>query len=371
MNSIPFYYEFLNEAVDKNKIYFCLNNNNIETVTSDNAQNLNKSLDNYILKNFFEDVVIIQDLDFDEIENLEFPKNSVVYSFKPAGVYQPVNNEDRKKVHAMFDSLHSNKNITAYMNKNITSSKVKTQKMFNGEYYFPNAVYKKEDVADQIGFPVVAKPDSGHSGEGIQKFNNQKELDKFYEENPDTVHDLYCEFVDFEREYRALFCENDIFYLGERIPKIEVNIDINNKKSTDQMAFVYVAQDLKKFPYLKELLKINKDVYEKVGMKIYSIDFFLTKKKELTLIEINSQTGLDPYRLLHLYKHLYKKHFNTDLPSNKNILFKKLIDIFLNNEYKHFQKEIDKALTPVNYKDVKIDNQLLKEVSKMPEDKIK
>lgn len=370
MNNIPSFYQYLTEIKDNNKIYFILNNNNIETVTSDNALDLNKKLDNYILHNFFENIIVIQDLSFDEIEKLNFPENSIIYSFKPKGVYKPVDNDERKKVHKIYDKLYSLKNIDVYMNTNITSSKIETQKMFDGEYYFPKAVYKKEDIKSKIGFPVVAKPESGHSGEGIQKFNSEKEMNDFYKENPDIIHNIYCEFIDYEREYRALFCHDEIFYLGERIPKIEKNIDINNKKADEQMAFVYAAQNISKWPYLKELININKSVYKKIKLGVYSIDFFLTKDKKIKLIELNSQTGVDPYRLLNLYEHLYIKHFNSKLPSNKLILKKELINLFLENEYKHFSKEINSSLNPIDYKNVKINKELLKEVDKFSEFKI-
>lgn len=358
------YFDFINEELKGLKLYFISLSNDITHITTSTGKNLNQQIDNYILNNIWDEYDYIQHYKPEEVKVFvdSFVKGSVVYSFKPVGVYKTKDTPDRLKTKAFYEALQKRKDeLHVFMNKSTTASKVESQKLFGKFEFFPKAVYKKEDI-DDIGWPVVAKPDFGHSGVGIQKFDNEKELNKYLKENPKAKFDLFCEMIEFEREFRAIFVNNKVAYIAERVPKIEKNININTKSASDAMQFVYVPQNIEEFKYIEEIEKISEDVLSVVDLTVYSIDFFLTKKKKIKLIEVNAQTGLNPYAMISLYRTLYSEVFKQDIPIEKDGLLIKLENIFLNDDYQTFKKEIESSLQPVNYKDIKIDKELKKEI---------
>ena len=91
----------------------------------------------------------------------------------------------------------------------LSGDKIEFAKVFKKFNWLPKTVFsKKEAIEGAVGFPVVAKIKDGHSGIGIQKFDTAKEL----QDSKETF-DLYCQFIDFDREYRVAFCKEKIFLI--------------------------------------------------------------------------------------------------------------------------------------------------------------
>lgn len=357
--------KFINKA--HSKFYFIHDREDIEYIPSDNinTEPLNTALMNYVLN-----VLIDKFINIDKIKNpKEFvntiPKNSTIYCFQPAGLEDPP-----KPVDLLFTALRDrSKDLAVYHNMNLTSSKVETQKLLGHFDFFPNEVFKRSEIP-KIGYPVVAKPDRGHSGIGIQKFNDKKELTKYLADKSNPGFDLFSEYIDFSREFRAMFVKNKLIYIGERIPKIKQNVSVDNKKADDEMAFVYVVQNMEAFPYKEGLLKINEQIRAEIDLDVYSLDFFLDKDKNLKIIELNSQTGLDPIKLLAIYEQLKMENDNF-ASADEQTMIARIKNLYFFNEYSKYKQEIDKSISPINYQDSTNDYKLRNLVNKYQSDNIK
>ena len=347
--------------------YFIHDREDIEYMESDNANTepLNTALMNYVLN-----VLMDKFINIDKIKNPKelvnsIPKNSIIYCFQPANLEDPP-----KAVDLLFTALRDRaKDLFVYHNMNLTGSKVETQKLLGHFNFFPNEVFKKSDIS-KIGYPVVAKPDRGHSGIGIQKFDNEAELNKYLSDKDNPGFDIYSEYIDFSREFRAMFVKDTLIYIGERIPKIAKDVSVDNKKAEDQMAFVYVVQDMNTFPYKDALLKINEQIRTDIDPDVYSLDFFLDKDKNLKIIELNSQTGLDPIKLLAIYEQL-KMENDSSTSVDEQLMIKRVKNLYFYNEYSKYKKEINKSISPINYQDAVTDYDLINTVNKYQSDNIK
>ena len=76
----------------------------------------------------------------------------------------------------------------------VSGNKSDFYKMFSDSNFICKTVYKREDAKD-LQFPVIAKPDDGHSGVGIEIFDNYEDLEKSKEE-----FENYSEAKDLDRE---------------------------------------------------------------------------------------------------------------------------------------------------------------------------
>ncbi len=225
----------------------------------------------------------------------------------------------------------------------ITGDKVKFHKVFDEYDFVPKTVFSLKE-AKGLNFPVIAKPAEGHSGVGIEKFDTFEDLEKSKEK-----FDLYSEFVDFDREYRALYCKDKCIILNERITIEEENKDIRTKKANERVRFVYIEQDFDKFPHFNQLKEMVKGVKEKSPLGLYSIDFVIDKEDKAHLLEINSASGLGSAKLATVYEAVYEDFYKQKLPEEyKNYINERFIKPYhkINGEYKN---EIKKSKYALDY----------------------
>lgn len=297
-------------------------------------------LNYYIINNIYKRIPISHYTDT-QLQQIKFPSNSVFYFYHP--IVEDSEYEMQVRTKMLEDNLRNN-NHKIIRNLSEVNSKKLVHKKLNSYNWMIKGVFCEEDI-NKIGYPLVAKIDGGHSGIGIKKIKSESDLKKDI-----NKYDLFTEYIDYKTEFRSIYYKGNLLYIAERIPKKETNIDINNKDSNSLMDFVYIAQDIKKIPFLKELddiVTICRNTFR--VLEIFSIDFFLTKDNKLKVIEINSMTGLDPYRLLILYEFLYKDIFKMDVTINKKRHIDELKDIFLYKQYKEYKKEIDNSMFPIKY----------------------
>ncbi len=211
--------------------------------------------------------------------------------------------------------------------------------MYDGAKFLPKTCFTKEE-AIHLNYPIVCKPDNKSSGRGIEKFNSPEEL-----KSSRVKFDVYSEYIDHIREFRALVLDDKIIYIAERINMNEKKNTIDTKKANDRVSFVYVPQDVKTFPYLRKLKNVEKQLSSKLEVKqrIYSIDFFLTPDEDIKVIECNTRTQLGPYELALIYKNL------VDVPYHLSQLIDQVIYSYLKTEKKEYAQEIRKSLNPMNY----------------------
>jgi len=205
----------------------------------------------------------------------------------------------------------------------ISGSKVKCAQIFKNKEWLPKTVFNKKDALDgKVGFPVIAKISDGHSGLGIQKFDTKEELkkapDKFKVEGEEKSFDLFCEFIDFKREYRCIFLKTKCIIINERVSLESTNKTILTKKKNEKIDFVYVEQDLDKVPkeFMYKINEIAKEVYNKTEFPgLWSLDIVVDKDEKIKLLEINVATGLGGTKMALVYKAIYEDYYKKQLPA--------------------------------------------------------
>jgi glutathione synthase/RimK-type ligase-like ATP-grasp enzyme len=230
----------------------------------------------------------------------------------------------------------------------ISGDKVTFAETFGKNDWLPKTIFSKsEALKGGVGFPVIAKIKNGHSGLGVQKFDSPEELEKSKED-----FDLYCQFIDFEREYRVVFCRDKIFIINERVPTIKENRSINTKKANEKIAFTYVYQDMNKVPkdFKDSVIKICKDIKKSLDLDLWSLDIVVDKGGKLWVMETSSATGLGSVKMCEVYKAIYEDFYGEPLPDEF------LEDIYLKyvvpghqNYYPKYKKEVSSSEWAMDY----------------------
>ena len=205
----------------------------------------------------------------------------------------------------------------------LSGDKTKFAELFGKFDWLPKTVFSKEEaLKGAVGFPVIAKVKSGHSGVGIEKFDTAKDLEKSKKE-----FDLFCQFIDFDREYRVGFCRDQIFFMNERVPREEDNLSIRTKKADDHISFAYVYQDLNKVDakFIQDVKSICDDIKTELDLDLWSLDVVLDKDGKAWVMETSSATGLGSTKMTEVYRAIYEDFYQEELPN-----------AFLNEIYKRF-----------------------------------
>jgi len=214
--------------------------------------------------------------------------------------------------------------------------------------WLPKTVLSKQEAVDgAVGFPVIAKIKNGHSGLGIQKFDTAEEL-----KNSKDKFDLFCQFIDFKREYRVVFCRDRIIIINERVPTIKDNSSIRDKKTNEKISFTYVYQDQNKVDpkFIEQCLKICKDIKTKLDLDIWSLDVVVDKKGELRVMETSSATGLGSVKMCEVYKAIYEDFYGEKLSDEfLESIYKKYVVPGHQNYYPKYEKEIQSSQWPMDY----------------------
>ena len=231
----------------------------------------------------------------------------------------------------------------------LSGNKVTFAENFGKYSWLPKTVFSKEEAEKgAVGFPVIAKIKDGHSGLGIEKFDNTEDLKKSKDK-----FDLFCQFIDFDREYRVMFCQDKIILINERVPTVDDESSIRTKKAKDTINFVYVYQDINKIDegFIKEMNKICKDIKTVLDLNLWSIDVVIDKKGKVWVMETSSATGLGSVKMCEVYKAIYEDFYK-----------EKLSDEFLENLYTNYvvpghqnyfpkyKKEIESSKWAMDYK---------------------
>jgi len=230
-----------------------------------------------------------------------------------------------------------------------SGDKTQFAKSFGKFDWLPKTVLSKTEAVDgAVGFPVIAKIKNGHSGKGIEKFDKAEDLEKSKVE-----FDLFCQFIDFEREYRVMFCRDKIIIINERVPTIEDDSSIRTKKADDRISFAYVYQDQNKIDkeFINQVLSICKDVKTKLDLDLWALDVVVDKKGKLWVMETSSATGLGSTKMAEVYKAIYEDFYGEKLPDDfLEEIYLKYVVPGHQNYYPKYKKEIDSSKWPMNYK---------------------
>jgi len=230
----------------------------------------------------------------------------------------------------------------------LSGNKVTFAEKANKFSWLPKTVFSKKEAVDgAVGFPVIAKIKDGHSGLGIQKFDDAKELEKSKEK-----FDLFCQFIDFDREYRVMFCRDKIIVINERVPTIDDNRSIRTKKAKEKISFTYVYQDQNKVDpeFIKQVTSICKDVKTFLDLDLWGLDVVVDKKGKLWVMETSSATGLGSVKMTEVYKAIYEDFYGKPLPDKfLESIYKNYTVPGHQNYYPKYKKEIESSQWPMDY----------------------
>lgn len=279
--------------------------------------------------------------DYDKIDVI-VPSNVPILYY--GGSKDPESEDFLKNKKINVENLYNKRNVLG-----LSGDKAKFAEAFGKYDWLPKTVLtKKEAVAGAVGFPVIAKIKDGHSGKGIEKFDTAKKLEKSKE-----PFDLFCQFIDFQHEYRVLFCRDKIVTINERIPTIEDNSSIRTKKAADKISFTYVYQDQNKVPktFITQVLSICKDIKTQLDLDVWSLDIVVDKKGKLWIMETSAATGLGSVKMAELYKAIYEDFYGENLPDEfVEEMYLKFVVPGHQNYYPKYKKEIESSQWPMDYK---------------------
>jgi len=191
----------------------------------------------------------------------------------------------------------------------ISSNKSDFYKMFKDSNFICKTEYTADDAIKKLKFPIIAKPDAGHSGADIEFFKTSSDLEK--SENKSKFQN-YSEAKNLKSEYRVMVMNDSIISIYERVSK--KGDPIKDKKSEDYVSFVYVRQELSKLDFVKDTENIIKEIREKVKGGIWSVDLMIDENNDKWVAEINSASGLSAERMVEVYSAVYKDFYKEELP---------------------------------------------------------
>jgi phosphoribosylaminoimidazole carboxylase (NCAIR synthetase) len=144
-----------------------------------------------------------------------------------------------------------------------------------------HAQREAEDFIDNVGYPVVAKPDTGVGAAGTYKIRNRQELDRFFSEKP-AIDYMLEEFVS------GTICSFDgltdrsghlVFYTAHRYSR-----GVMETVNEDDHVYYY---SLRTIP--ADLEAVGKQAVRTFGIRerFFHIEFFRTVDQELVGLEVN------------------------------------------------------------------------------------
>ena len=227
----------------------------------------------------------------------------------------------------------------------VSGNKSDFYKMFKDADFIPKAVYKKEDAKD-LQFPIIAKPDDGHSGLGIEIFDTYEDLEK-----SKGKFENYSEAKDLDREFRVLLMNDDPVLVHERVSLNEN--EIKDKEADEQTEFTYVDQDMSKLDFMDKVNDICKKVREKLKLGLWSIDLMIDKSGDCWVAEINSASGMAADKMARVYVKVYEDFYGEKLPQEfKTHLNEEYIKPIYKINLKENADQIKRSKCCVNYQDI-------------------
>ena len=189
----------------------------------------------------------------------------------------------------------------------ISADKIKFYNAFDKKDFVPNCVYSLDDI-ESLQLPIIAKPAEGYSAQGIEKFDTYEEARK-----SSLKFDVWQDAKEIDREFRAFIMNGKVIHIAERITNTKNDMSVGKKDADEKIDLVYIDQDLKDFPLLKEIERIKKELGEVVKLEFYNIDLMLDKEGKLWVPEINGAPGIGPSMFATIYEEWVKMAFDQEL----------------------------------------------------------
>ena len=204
------------------------------------------------------------------------------------------------------------------LTSSILMNKEVSKKIFNSlGVNTPVSVNLDQIKKKKTNFPLIIKPVSGGSSNGLVKVNNANELDLFLKEHKYNEKSyIYENFIN-GREITVGILDNKVCGIMEIVFDSEL-YDYKNKyiQIADHIINPQIPSHIK-----EKLLKISIDVHKGTGCNCISrLDFrYEEQKDEVFLLEVNTQPGLTQNSLL------------PEMAKNNGINFNELCKILIEN----------------------------------------
>lgn len=207
--------------------------------------------------------------------------------------------------------------------KNVNSKAEFHQKM-EGCDFVPVTKFDQKEAED-LKFPVIAKPSEGSKGEGIVVFKSKEEMSAHKPKEDDVKFGVFSEKFDLKREFRVITVCGDMAYVAERIPTNEkaksLREDANLFPSTDLFKVEGTLADRSSYEWVEmeddkltdkewdQIKKICPIACEKLGLEVMGLDFGLDSSGKIFLIEANSCPGLNRTQIIIIYLAIFKDFY--------------------------------------------------------------
>lgn len=216
----------------------------------------------------------------------------------------PILNYNMAVTEALVKKFPKMKNFIYNPNETIqvSNSKKDFHERLGDDPNIPKTAYNEKDALE-IGFPLIAKPKTGHSGKGIKIFKTEEEFAKADK----SKYDLFSQFIDKKSEHRIINFKGKPMVWMERTPLNE-KAKKGDGDASEEMRFKYLKKDPSGLP--KNFAKTNKSFCEKFKeIPLICFDIMEDQKGHVYIIESNTMTGM-PFNIsLELYEKLFEDYY--------------------------------------------------------------
>lgn len=223
----------------------------------------------------------------------------------------------------------------------LSSDKIKFYKTYDGVDFVPKTVYSLDDI-ENLKLPIIAKPTSGHSAEGIEKFDSYEAARK-----SKLKFDVWQEAKDIDREFRAFVMDGKVIHIAERITNTSNDKSVGKKDPEEKIDLIYIDQVVEGFPHLDRINQIMKELNKECKLEFYNIDLILDKSGELWVPEINGAPGIGPAMFATIYKAWVDMAYDTKLSEDTIAELDEMAKEHRSLMKKTYPKEYDSSLKPV------------------------
>lgn len=232
---------------------------------------------------------------------------------KTMPVFNYGNNEEIAKL--IKDGVIDKKNVYNQPENLVNAnSKVEFHKKTKDLKFIPKTVFTKEDALKSLKFPIIAKPDTGSKGQGIDVFKTKEDLEK-----ADGEYQVFSEKFDLVKEFRVISINGNIIFIAERIPEnkkaksLRESDDIFDRSGTldDRSSYRWEKVRFGKngIPEEDKFQKIAESVNKALKLEFLGVDIGLDSKGKLFCIEGNTCPGLNKDQVVLIYEYLFKDFY--------------------------------------------------------------
>lgn len=222
-----------------------------------------------------------------------------------------------------------------------SADKLNFYKKFDKHDFVPKCVYTLDKIKE-LNLPIIAKPGIGFSAQGIQKFDTYEDV-----KDSKMKFDVWQEAKELDREFRAFIMNDKIIHISERITNTKNDKSVGKKDADEKIDLVYIDQDMKKFPYLKEIKRIKKELDKEVKLDFYNIDLMLDKDGKMWVPEINGAPGIGPSMFPVIYEEWVKLAYKQDISKETKEELEEMAVLHRNKMKEAYPKEYKSSLTPL------------------------